>query len=145
MTSRRLFQALSLGIMAWASLVQVTFADPPAPQPPCGIDPNDPLALDCAAASGLVATDPRLIAARIINVILGVLGTVATLLIFYAGFLWMTAAGNEDQVTKAKSIMFSAVVGLVIILSAFGISTFIVRYIYEASSGAGYGSGPVIP
>ena len=73
-----------------------------AEQAPCGNNTDDPLALDCVTAggSGLTDADPRIIASRIINVVLGILGTIATVLIFYAGFLWMTAAGNDDDINN---------------------------------------------
>ncbi len=63
---------------------------------------------------------------RIIDFLLGFLGVLALILILYAGFLWMTAAGNEEKVAKAKKIMGAAVIGLVIILASFAIANFIV-------------------
>ncbi|PIR56886.1 MAG: hypothetical protein COU72_03860, partial [Parcubacteria group bacterium CG10_big_fil_rev_8_21_14_0_10_41_35] len=45
--------------------------------------------------------DIKQIIALIINIFLGFLGIIAVLLILYAGYMWMTAAGNEDQVAKA--------------------------------------------
>src|SRR3989338_1313164 len=44
----------------------------------------------------------QLFVVRIINFFLSLLGTILIVLIFYAGFLWMTAAGNEEQVEKAQ-------------------------------------------
>lgn len=38
------------------------------------------------------------------------------LLIIYAGWLWMSARGNEDQVANAKKIIIGAVIGLAIII-----------------------------
>lgn len=110
-----------------------------AEQAPCGNNDDDPLALDCVTAggSGLTDADPRIIASRVINVVLGVLGTIATVLIFYAGFLWMTAAGNDDDIAKAKSIMSAAVIGLVIILASYSISNFFVKSAYKAVQGTG--------
>ena len=54
------------------------------------------------------------------------------ILTIYAGFLWMTARGNEEQVTKAKTILKTTLIGLVIVLASFGIAQFI--YIYVAGS-----------
>lgn len=65
--------------------------------------------------------DPRVTASLIINALLGVLGTVMLSLVIYAGFLWMTAGGNEDKITKAKGILWSSAIGLVIILSAYAL------------------------
>ena len=85
-------------------------------------------------AVGLEGTDPRTIAANVINVVLGFLGIIAVVLIIYAGFLWMTAAGNDDKVTTAKSLMTAAVIGLVIILAAFGIAQFVLTSLIGATT-----------
>ncbi|PIR92378.1 hypothetical protein COU01_01910, partial [Candidatus Falkowbacteria bacterium CG10_big_fil_rev_8_21_14_0_10_44_15] len=53
------------------------------------------------------------------------LGIIFLVLVLYAGFLWMTAAGNEDQVTKAKSILTTSIIGIVIIVAAYAIVTFV--------------------
>lgn len=52
------------------------------------------------------------------------LGTVFFALMFYGGFLWMTASGNEEQVGKAKKVITQAVVGLFIVVIANAISNF---------------------
>ena len=44
----------------------------------------------------------------------------------YGGFMWMQARGNEEYVRKAKEIIWSAVIGLVIIGAAYALTTFIV-------------------
>ncbi len=72
----------------------------------------------------------------LINVFLGVLGIIFLVLIIYAGFLWMTAAGNEGQVEKAKNIMVTSVIGLVILLSAYAISSFVIDQL-TAATGTG--------
>lgn len=69
----------------------------------------------------------------LINVFLGILGVIFLILIIYAGFLWMTAAGNDSQVGKAKNIMITSVVGLVILLSAYAISDFVITQLSEAT------------
>jgi hypothetical protein len=73
--------------------------------------------------------DPRTITARIIRTALGILGTIFLILVLYAGFLWMTAAGNEDSITKAKKLLYQGVVGLAIILSAYGITLLVFRLV----------------
>jgi hypothetical protein len=67
-------------------------------------------------------SDPRYIVAIIIRAVLGLLGTIFLVLTIYAGFLWMTAAGNEDKVTKAKKLLFDGVIGIAIILTAYSIT-----------------------
>lgn len=61
----------------------------------------------------------------IINVVLGFLGVVFLVLLLYAGFLWMTAQGEEKTVEKAKGIIKQAIIGLVIVVAAFAISNFV--------------------
>jgi hypothetical protein len=39
--------------------------------------------------------------------------------------MWMTSGGNEERVKKAKQILIAAIIGLVIILSAYAITNFI--------------------
>jgi heme/copper-type cytochrome/quinol oxidase subunit 2 len=69
--------------------------------------------------------DIRYKVVKIINIVLSILGILLVVLIIYAGFLWMTAGGNEDQVSKAKKIMINAIIGLVLILFAWSITYFI--------------------
>ncbi|TAK05131.1 hypothetical protein EPO33_04080 [Patescibacteria group bacterium] len=72
---------------------------------------------------------------RIINVFLGILGIFAVVLIIYAGYLWMNARGNEQQVEKARSILTQAVIGLIIILASYSIAGFVVRNLVNATTG----------
>ena len=63
---------------------------------------------------------------KIINIALSLVGTIFTVLIVYSGFLWMTASGDSSQIDKAKQILTSSVIGLIIVLSAYSLSNFIV-------------------
>lgn len=91
--------------------------------------------LQAAEEVGLSGSDPRLIVARVIQVALGFLGTLALGLLLYAGFLWMTSAGNEEQVGSAKNILRNGLIGLIIILSAFGIVSFVISRLISATGG----------
>ncbi len=91
------------------------------------------LGLEYGEKTGLGASDIRITVANIIKVVLGLLGIIAVSLIVYAGFLWMTAAGNEDNITKAKGIISASVIGLVIILSAFSITTYVFENLVAAT------------
>ena len=86
---------------------------------------------------GLPATDIRLVVANIIRVALGLLGTVALVLIIYAGYLWMTAGGNDEQIGTAKKFLFNTVIGLAIILSAYAIVSFVISKLTGATTGGG--------
>ncbi len=77
--------------------------------------------------------DPRTIIAQYIRVLLSLLGMIFFLLTLYAGYLWMTAGGNEEQVAQAKAYLSNGVIGLIVILASWSISLFVVRIIYPAS------------
>src|SRR3989339_788363 len=84
-------------------------------------------------ATGLGNQDPRTIAASVINIILGFLGIIAVVLIIAGGFMWMTAAGNDEKIGTARKIMTAGVIGLVILLAAFGIARFVVNALTSAT------------
>ncbi len=94
---------------------------------------------DVGAASGLTAEDPKIIIARIIRVVIGVLGILSVLIVLYGGFTWMTAAGNEEKLERAKKILIRGVIGLAIILLSFAIASFILSALLNAT-GAGGGN-----
>jgi uncharacterized membrane protein (Fun14 family) len=71
---------------------------------------------------------------KIIKIILGLLGIVFLALTVYAGALWMTAAGEEEKVTKAMGILKTSVVGLIIILAAYSITYFVLDSIFKATA-----------
>jgi lysylphosphatidylglycerol synthetase-like protein (DUF2156 family) len=82
-----------------------------------------------AGESGILTT-----IGLIINIALSVLGVVFLVLIVYAGYLWMTAGGDESNVEKAKQTIGRAVIGLVIVVCAYAIANFVVPQIYCASN-----------
>jgi hypothetical protein len=107
-------------------------------------DNDDPLGIDCAGNSGLTREDPRILVGNIIQVALGLLGIIAIVIVLFAGFQWMTSAGNSEKVEGARKMLLAAVIGLGIILSSYAITDFILRNLYEATQGAGYSSNPRI-
>ena len=62
---------------------------------------------------------------KAIAVVLGLLGIVFLGLIIYGGFIWMLARGNEQDITKARDLIISAIIGLIIIFGAYAITVFI--------------------
>jgi len=71
------------------------------------------------------------IAGTAVQAFLGLLGVIFIILMIYAGHLWMTARGNEEQLTKAKATIRVAIVGLVIIIAAGVITSFVLQKIYH--------------
>ena len=61
-----------------------------------------------------------------INRAVGFLGVIAVILIIYAGGLWLTAAGSDEKIKKAKMIIRSTIVGMMIVGFAYAITAFVI-------------------
>lgn len=61
----------------------------------------------------------------VIRMVLGTLALIFLILVLIAGFRWMTSAGNEEAITKAKKMISSALIGIVIIFLAYAITAFV--------------------
>jgi hypothetical protein len=127
-----IFSAVLLNISA-------TLAQAPGQGPPqlIGGEAAGALAEQDAAfigASGLGTASPALVVSQVIKVILSLLGVVFILLIIYGGFLWLTSAGNEETVSKAKRLLTAAIIGLIIVLAAYVITVFVIDRIVDATT-----------
>ena len=90
--------------------------------------------LDTGARASGVNTEvdsPDQVIETVINTLLSFLGVIFLILMIYGGFLWMTARGNEEQVTKSKNLIIAAVIGLIIVLASYAISFFVIDALTE--------------
>lgn len=71
--------------------------------------------------------DPRVVAARVIKVLLGIVGTLFLAYTVYAGYLIMASAGDEEKITKGKSTLRTAIIGVVVTVSAYSLTALITR------------------
>lgn len=83
--------------------------------------------------TGLGSGDIRITIARMIRILMGLLGIIAVVIIMYGGFTWMTAGGNDERVGEAKKWIMSGVIGLAIILSSFAIASFVINSLVNAT------------
>jgi len=90
---------------------------------------------DFASTAGLGEADLVDTIAQIIRIALGFLGVFAVIIILIGGFKWMTAQGNDEDVKKAKKFIFSGIIGLVIVISAYAIASFVIDSIITATTG----------
>ncbi|MBP9695067.1 MAG: hypothetical protein KBD73_01515 [Candidatus Magasanikbacteria bacterium] len=92
---------------------------------------------DAAGASG---GDIQSTLGTIINAALTLIGTIFFILMIYAGFLWMTARGDEGQIDKSKQIISGTIIGLVLVVSAYAITVFVTgRFQTSGSTSDGVG------
>jgi TRAP-type C4-dicarboxylate transport system permease small subunit len=66
---------------------------------------------------------------RIIGVVLSFVGVIFLIMMIYAGIMWMTAQGNDQQVTKAKELLVNSIIGIIIIFAAYAITAFIGNFV----------------
>lgn len=77
-------------------------------------------------------SDIRVVIARIIRTLLTILGAVVVSIIVYAGYVIMTAAGNDERVATGRKILQNAVIGLAIIMMSWGIATWVINTLSDA-------------
>lgn len=113
---------VSLGLMVLVALPTLTFADNEYLNWMENTIHNTPV-MENADLIGIIF--------KTIQYLLTFLGVVAVVVILIGGFMWMTAAGNDEKVGKAKKIIVQGLIGLIIVLLAFAIATFVIQRLTE--------------
>lgn len=63
---------------------------------------------------------------NILNLTYFIGGTVAVVVIIIAGFMYVASSGDSGRVTIAKNALTYALVGLIVLVSAFVITNFVI-------------------
>lgn len=100
----------AIGLMLFNALAPAAFALEV-------IRPEDNPVAELTGGTGSI----RQLVLTIINFALGFLGLLAVLMVIYAGFLYVSSAGNQEKIDEAKKILMYAVVGIVIIMISFAL------------------------
>jgi hypothetical protein len=66
--------------------------------------------------------------AQIFKIALSLLGVIFLIIMVFAGYRWMTASGNEEAITSSKAAIKRAIIGLIIVISAYAIT----HYVFSA-------------
>src|SRR3989339_1903564 len=101
--------------------------------------PNN-LGVNYASYSGLTNKDARENIIDMLRIAMSVLGLVAVIIVIYAGFLWMTAGGNDERVGQAKKWLYGGVIGLALILTSYSISSWVIRSLVNSTVGTKFWS-----
>ena len=94
--------------------------------------------------SGTSSTSLPVLIALIIKALLRLLGIIFIVIIIYAGFLYITSQGAPETIKKAKSTIFYALIGLLIILTSYALASFVSDIIINSvgiTTGGGGGTG----
>ena len=78
-----------------------------------------------AAGMGSTAAPVTTIVGGLISAILGLSGIVFVIMVVYAGILYLTSQGEEGNIKKAKKLLSSSIIGLIIIVSSYAIATYV--------------------
>lgn len=76
---------------------------------------------------------------NIMNVLISFAVVVMSLIIAWAGFLFVMSAANPESRSKARSMLINAFIGLAIVLSAWLIVDFIMKHLYSESTKTSFG------
>ena len=104
---------------------------PPTPTPVptasggTGISKCDTTGIQTAIGCIHVLTSPEVFLGEILKWAIGIGGGIAFLLMLYAGFMIMTAAGNPERLKAGQELLTSAISGLILII----FSVFILKFI----------------
>lgn len=91
----------------------------------------------CNKLDGINCNDVTLneLIIKVINWILAIVLAIDVLFIIIGGFLYITAAGNEDRAKKGRTTVINAVIGLVIIIMAYVIAQVVSSFFAEEQTG----------
>ncbi|HZJ42038.1 MAG TPA: pilin [Patescibacteria group bacterium] len=124
---------LSIGILMVMPVLAYDYEDP------------DPIPLDStppnSQSTGLNITNPlgetsdiNALVKNIINFLIILAIPITAILIVYAGFLYITSAGNDEKVKTAQKALIWAIIGFAIVLVASSVPTIIEEFLYEEST-----------
>ncbi|MBL7053812.1 hypothetical protein ISS06_01235 [Patescibacteria group bacterium] len=84
--------------------------------------------------TGLTNKSPSEIVGGLIKAVLKLMSLILLVFFIIGGFMWMTSAGNEDKIKKAKGMIGAAVIGLVIVLLSYAATEFVIKQLMEVST-----------
>ncbi|MFA4999818.1 MAG: pilin [Patescibacteria group bacterium] len=76
---------------------------------------------------GATVDSPQVLIGRVINSILGVVGSLALLMFVYGGLTWMLSSGNQEKVKKGKDIIIWSAIGLAVIFMAYAATSLLIN------------------
>lgn len=136
MSKNKFLNKLIVGFLLLVFLIPAFFIAPDAKAQDANVG------IEYAENLDLPATDRdiRDILVSVVRYFIGFLALIAVVMIMYAGFLWMTSAGDAAKVEKAKKTLIGSAAGLIIALAAFAIVTFIMNAMGLNVGGPGGGT-----
>jgi TRAP-type C4-dicarboxylate transport system permease small subunit len=79
------------------------------------------------------ASVPEIIG-RLINAMLGVVGSFALLMFILGGWHWLTARGEHEKITKGLETIKWAAIGLLVIFAAYPLANFVLTSLASSTN-----------
>lgn len=123
MSERRCFSNLSIGILilTWCTIWYVIPVSAAVPNVGAAQNTLDQFTNRTGAPTKSLLEQTAIG----IQTVLAVSGMIFFILALYGGITWMTAQGDEDRVRRGRNAIVAATIGLVVVLGAYGIASFI--------------------
>ena len=119
-----------LGVVAMGLQAAPTFAASGKVRCPDGTENTD-LSKCTTIKNSLNSNDLMTTLNTIINVVIGIIGFVAVMVIILGGVQYTTSAGDSGKVKKAKDTIMYGIIGLVVALMAYSIVNFILSNVFK--------------
>lgn len=123
---KKIFFIFVLAVISLSFSVNLALAEEVIDNPLTGL--NETAGKVTAFVSQVAQPDDNFLTTRvgqIISVALSFVGVLFFILMIYAGILWMTASGNEQQISKAKGLLINAIIGIIVVFSAYALTAFL--------------------
>jgi TRAP-type C4-dicarboxylate transport system permease small subunit len=85
----------------------------------------------CTLTNPLSVNTPQALIGKIINSVLGVVGSLALLMFIYGGLTWMTSSGNQEKVKKGRDIILWSAIGLMVVFLSYTLTRFVLSTIAQ--------------
>jgi len=91
---------------------------------PAGIPPCPPNSILCRDSWTLAS-----VFQLVLQVAIGIAFLVSVLILVYGGFMYITAAGNDERATKGRKAIISALVGLAVVLLSYVLVNLVYKFV----------------
>jgi len=99
-----------------------------------------------AGAAGLTSygTSIPTIIGNALGAVLSFVGVLFFGLMLYGGIMWMTSRGNQETEKKALNTILAAVIGIIIVLGSYAITTFVFSNVIKGGSSTSSVTTPTV-
>lgn len=72
---------------------------------------------------------PQVLIGRVINSVLGIMGSITLLMFVYGGLIWLTSSGSSEKIKKGRDVILWSAVGLAVIFSSYALVALVIKSI----------------